>query len=184
MKIVIGITGASGAIYAQRLLEKLLILESVGNIAVIFSEKAKQVWKYELGNEDYSKIKFPVYKGDDFFAPPASGSSLFESMIICPCSMGSLARIANGISDELITRSADVMLKEKRRLILITRESPLNLIHLRNMKLVASAGAIVLPASPSFYSKPVTITELIDTVIDRALRLAGYDLPSFHWGED
>jgi flavin prenyltransferase len=183
MKIVIGITGASGAIYAQRLLEKLSFLESERNIAVIFSEKAKQVWKHELGNEDFLKIKFPVFKPDDFFAPPASGSARFEAMIVCPCSMGSLARIANGISDELITRSADVILKEKRRLVLVIRESPLNLIHIRNMKLLASAGAIILPASPSFYSKPATITEIVDTVVDRVLIIAGYDLPSFHWGE-
>ena len=183
MKIVIGITGASGAIYAKRLLEKLAVLESEGNIAVIFSDKAKQVWQHELGNEDFQKINFPIFKPEDFFAPPASGSASYEAMIICPCSMGSLARIANGISDELITRSADVMLKEKRKLILVTRESPLSLIHIRNMKLAASAGAIILPASPSFYSKPGTITEIIDTVIDRALKLAGYDLPTFHWGE-
>lgn len=182
MKIIIAITGASGAIYAQRLLEKLSKLESESNIAVIFSEKAKQVWRYELGNEDFLKIIFPVYKPDDFFAPPASGSARFEAMIVCPCSMGSLARIANGISDELVTRSADVMLKEKRKLILVTRESPLNLIHIRNMKLLAMAGAIILPASPSFYSKPASITEIIDTVVDRALILAGYEVPSFRWG--
>jgi len=182
MKVVIGITGASGAIYAQRLLEKLKNLESPENIAVIFSDKARQVWEYELGNKDFLNILFPVYKPDDFFAAPASGSARFESMIVCPCSMGSLARIANGISDELITRSADVMLKEKRRLILVTRESPLSLIHIRNMELVASAGAIILPASPSFYSKPASITDIIDTVIDRALLLAGFDLSSFQWG--
>ena len=184
MKIIVAITGASGAIYAQRLLEKLSGLETESNIAVIFSEKAKQVWKHELGNEDFLKIKFPVFMPDDFFAPPASGSACFEAMIVCPCSMGSLARIANGISDELITRSADVILKEKRKLILVTRESPLNLIHIRNMKLLTLAGAIILPASPSFYSKPASVTQLVDTVIDRALRLSGYDLPSFRWGEE
>jgi len=183
MKIVIGITGASGAIYAQRMLEKLQNLESPKDVAVIFSEKAKQVWEFELGNKDYLKISFPIFETHDFFAAPASGSARFESMIVCPCSMGSLARIANGISDELITRSADVMLKEKRRLILVTREAPLSLIHIRNMKLVTEAGAIVLPASPSFYSKPKSITELIDTVIDRALQLAGFDTSSFQWGE-
>jgi flavin prenyltransferase len=184
MKIVVGITGASGAIYAQRLLGKLTLLETEANVAVIFSEKAKQVWRHELGNEDFLNLKFPVFKPDDFFAPPASGSARFETMILCPCSMGSLARIANGISDELITRSADVMLKEKRKLILITRESPLSLIHIRNMELLATAGAIILPASPSFYSKPATIPEILDTVIDRALRLAGYDVPTYQWGEE
>jgi 4-hydroxy-3-polyprenylbenzoate decarboxylase len=184
MKIVIGITGASGAIYAQRLLDKLANLEAPENVAVIFSQKSRQVWEYELGNKNYTKIPFPVFEPDDFFAAPASGSARYESMIVCPCSMGSLARIANGISDELITRSADVMIKEKRRLILVTRESPLSLIHIRNMKLVASAGAIVLPASPSFYSKPSSINELIDTVIDRALHLAGFDAPSYQWGAE
>ena len=182
MKVVIGITGASGAIYAQRLLEKIQSLESPANVAVIFSDKARQVWEFELGNKDYLKLPFPVYERDDFFAAPASGSARFESMIICPCSMGSLARIANGISDELITRSADVMLKERRRLILVTRESPLSLIHIRNMELATSAGAIIMPASPSFYSKPKNITELIDTVIDRVLRLAGFDMDSYEWG--
>jgi flavin prenyltransferase len=183
MRIVIGITGASGAIYAQRILQKLEKLEKPEDVAVIFSEKARQVWEYELGNKDYSKIPFKLYEPGNFFAAPASGSARFESMIICPCSMGSLARIANGISDELITRSADVMLKERRKLILITRESPLSLIHIRNMELVTTAGAIVLPASPSFYSKPSGVTELIDTVIDRALILAGINMQSFQWGE-
>ena len=181
MKTIIGVTGASGAIYAQRMFEKLQPF--AGEVAVIFSDKARQVWEYELGNQDYLRLPFTVYRQDDFFAPPASGSARFDVMMICPCSMGTLGRIANGISDDLITRTADVMLKERRKLILVTRESPLNLIHINNLARVTEAGAIVHPASPSFYSKPLTINELTDTVIDRVLQLAGYEVSSFHWGD-
>lgn len=181
MKTIIAVTGASGSIYARRILDKLEPYPK--DIAVIFSEKAKQVWEFELGNRKFEHLPFKTYEPDNFFAPPASGSSRFDTMIICPCSMGTLSRIANGNADDLIARSADVMLKEKRKLILVTRESPLNLIHLRNMVQVTEAGAIVLPASPSFYSKPATLDDAVDTVIDRILQLAGYDFPAFHWGE-
>jgi 4-hydroxy-3-polyprenylbenzoate decarboxylase len=105
-------------------------------------------------------------------------------MIIAPCSMGTLGRIAAGVSNDLMTRSADVILKERRRLILLTREAPLSLIHIRNMKFVTEAGGIICPASPSFYSKPKSIEELAMTVVDRALSLAGFTFPAFHWGEE
>ena len=180
MKIIIGVTGASGAVYAQRLFGKLLPFS--GDVSVIFSEKAREVWEYELGNRDYLQVPFTVFSPGDFFAAPASGSAKYEIMLVCPCSMGTLGRIAHGISDDLITRSADVMLKERRKLILVTRESPLNLIHLRNMVTVTEAGAIVVPASPSFYSKPADANQLVDTVLDRILQLAGFDIPSFRWG--
>ncbi len=119
-----------------------------------------------------------------FYAPFASGSSQFDTMIICPASMGTIGRIANGTSDDLIARSADVMLKERRRLILVPREAPYNLIHINNLKAVTEAGAIVCPASPSFYSNPKTIDDLVMTVVDRIIDLAGFDSNGFRWMEN
>jgi len=188
-KIIIGITGASGAIYGKLLLERLQGLpDQIETYGVIFSENAKAVWKYEL-NEDPDKVYFPdgfpkmkFYKPDNFFAPMASGSSGYDAMIICPCTMGTLGRIASGVSSDLITRAADVMLKERKKLILTPRETPFSLIHLNNMKLLTEAGAIICPASPSFYSKPSTIEALMMTVVDRILTLAGFELDTFNWG--
>jgi flavin prenyltransferase len=183
-KVIIGITGASGAIYGKLLIEKLHALkDQVEECSIIFSENAKAVWKYELGNLDPGSIPFTVYEPDDFFAPMASGSARYDTMIICPCTMGTMGRIASGVSNDLLTRSADVMLKERRKLILVTREMPLNLIHINNMKLITEAGAIICPASPSFYSKPKNINELVMTLVDRVLILAGFEIKSYHWGE-
>ncbi|MCK9421656.1 MAG: UbiX family flavin prenyltransferase [Bacteroidales bacterium] len=186
-KIIIGITGASGLLYAKLLLEKLSLLhDQIDKCGIIFSENAKPVWKFEL-NSDPDAIKYPdwitVYDPGNLFAPMASGSSGYDTMIICPCTMGTLGRIASGISTDLLTRAADVMLKERRKLILVPREAPFNLIHLNNMKLLTETGAIICPASPSFYSKPVTIEELAMTVVDRVLVLAGFEFPTFHWGK-
>ena len=182
-KIIIGVTGASGATYGQLLLEKLAILQDqIDECGVIFSNNAKDVWKFELGNFDLSDIPFNIYEPTDFFAPMASGSSGFDMMIICPCTMGTLGRIASGVSNDLMTRAADVILKERKKLILVTREMPYSLIHLNNMKLLTEAGAIICPASPSFYNKPQTIDELVMTVIDRVLKLAGFEFTSFRWG--
>jgi len=184
LNIIVGITGASGAIYGKLLLEKLLLLkDQVNESVVIFSENAKAVWKFELGNFDPAKIPFKIYSQDDMFAPPASGSAGFDTMIICPCTMGTLGRIASGVSKDLMTRSADVILKERKKLILVTREAPFSLIHLTNMKLLTESGAIIYPASPSFYSKPKTIDDLIKTIIERVLILAGFELESFNWGK-
>lgn len=181
-KIIIAATGASGAIYTDILFKKLQkIGDQIIEVAVIFSDNAKDVWEYELGNKDYKKLSHPNYDQDDFYAPPASGSAQYDTMIICPCSMGTLGKIAGGIADNLITRSADVMLKERRRLILVTREAPFNLIHIKNMKTVARAGGIICPASPSFYSKPKKIEEVCATVIDRVLELAGFKIDTFRW---
>ncbi len=181
-KIVIGITGASGAIYAKLLLEKLLSLEDqIRDCSLIFSANAKDVWNYELGAFDPESLPFKIYDPNDFFAPMASGSSGYDTMIICPCTMGTLGRIASGVSTDLMTRAADVMLKERKKLILVPREAPYSLIHLNNMKLLTEAGAILCPASPSFYSKPSTIEELVATVIDRVLALAGFEFGSFSW---
>lgn len=183
-KVVVAITGASGSLYAKILLEKLSVLHNqYKEVCVVFSKNAKEVWKVELQNEDYQKLKFKVFSPEDFNAPFASGSAKFNIMIIVPCSMGTLGRIASGISNDLITRSADVILKERRKLILVTRDMPLSLVHINNMKLLTEAGGIICPASPSYYSKPTTIEQLASTVVDRVIDLAGFDSKSFRWNE-
>lgn len=183
-KIVVAITGASGAVYAKVLLESLLSIEEQWeDVAVLMSKNARQVWQEELGNTAYENIPFKVYDKYDFNAPFASGSAQYDTMIVVPCSMGTLGRIANGISDDLLTRAADVILKERRRLILVTRETPLNLIQIRNMLTVTECGGIICPASPSFYSRPATFDELAATVTDRVLDLAGLQKPSYRWGD-
>lgn len=184
IRVIVGITGASGAIYGKLLLEKLVLLkDQVGECVVIFSGNAKPVWEYELGPLDLATIPFTVFEHDNFFAPPASGSAPYDVMIICPCTMGTMGRIASGVSNDLMTRAADVTLKENRKLILVPRETPFNLIHIRNMELLAQAGATICPASPSFYNHPETIDQLAMTVIDRVLTLAGFNVRTFHWGE-
>ncbi|MEY4934106.1 MAG: hypothetical protein RIS64_465 [Bacteroidota bacterium] len=183
-KIAIAIGGASGAIYAKVLLDKLTQLRSqTAAIGVVMSKNAQFNWKFELGNEDYLKYDFDFYDSNDFMAPFASGSAKYDTMIVCPCSMGLMARIALGVSNDLATRAADVMLKERRRLILVPRETPLSIIHINNMKTVTEAGAIICPAIPSFYSRPQTVEAMIATVIDRVLDLAGFDLETYRWGE-
>ena len=182
-KIAIAVTGASGAIYARILFDKLRQLQGqVAEVAVVMSDNAKMVWEYELGNEDFKNYDFSFYDKGDFMSPIASGSARFDTMIICPCSAGTLGRIAGGISNDLTTRAADVMLKERRKLILVLRETPLNLIQINNMKAVTEAGAIVCPATPSFYSLPKTVDELAETVINRVIDLAGFEDESFRWG--
>jgi flavin prenyltransferase len=183
-KIIISVTGASGAIYGKMLIEKLGTLKSqVEECGIIFSENAKAVWKYELGTYDPSSFPFKVYEPSNLFAPMASGTAGYQVMIICPSTMGTIGRIASGVSDDLLTRSADVILKERRTLILVPREMPYNLIHLNNMKLLAEAGAIICPASPTFYSKPMSTDQLLMTVVDRVLRLAGFEFESYSWGK-
>jgi len=183
-KIVVAITGASGSIYAKLLLDRLASLQDqIDQVGVVMSDNAKDVWKFELGETSYAQYPFQYYSKTDFMAPFASGSAKFDTMIIVPCSMGTLARIATGTSSDLTTRAADVILKERRKLILVTRETPLNAIHLQNMLTVTQAGGIVCPASPSFYSVPQTIEEVAATVVDRVLDLAGLQVQSFRWGE-
>jgi 4-hydroxy-3-polyprenylbenzoate decarboxylase len=183
MKVAIAVTGASGAIYAKLLFDKLLTIKSQWKeVSVVFSDNGLDVWKYELGQSP-DNLPFKMYDRKNFYAPFASGSSGYNVVIVCPCSMGTLGRIAHGVSDDLITRAADVMLKERRKLILVTRDAPLSLIHINNMKLVTEAGAIICPASPSFYSKPKDIQELVYTVVDRVLVLAGFTIDSFKWSE-
>ncbi|MND82070.1 putative aromatic acid decarboxylase [compost metagenome] len=184
-RIVVAITGASGSIYAKVLLDKLQQLkDQIDAIGIVMSDNAKDVWKFELGNESYKDYDFPFYSKKDFMAPFASGSAKYNTMIISPCSMGTLARIATGVSDDLITRSADVVLKERRKLVLVTRDTPISLIHINNMKTVTEAGGIICPASPSFYSRPQTHEEIALTVINRVIDLAGLENRSYEWGNE
>ena len=195
-KLIIAICGASGAIYGIRLLKALL--ERPVSVMLIISKSGEEVLKHETdynGNEFKSFLKkegvefHPAakvlcYHPNDLFAPPASGSFRHDGMIIAPCSMKTLAAISSGIADNLIHRAADVCLKEKRPLILIPRETPLNLIHLKNMVRTAKAGATIMPPSPSFYFKPKTINELVDTVIARVLDHIGIQQSIVkQWGE-
>jgi 4-hydroxy-3-polyprenylbenzoate decarboxylase len=183
-KIAVAVTGASGSIYAKLLLDKLVVLKDQWEeLSVVYSSNAKEVWKTELKNEAFGDYPARFFSQQDFTAPFASGSGQYDIMIIIPCSMGTLGRIAAGISNDLITRAADVILKERRKLILVVRDTPLNLIHIRNMETVTLAGGIICPASPSFYSNPSTIEELAGTIVDRVLDLTGLSVESFRWGK-
>ncbi len=183
-KIVIAITGASGSIYPKILLNKLqLVKEQWESLAIIITDNAKLVWQTELENNSYDSYEARYYSKIDFMAPFASGSGDYDIMVIIPCSMGTLGRIAGGISSDLISRAADVVLKERRKLICVVRDTPYNLIHLRNMEAVTLAGGIICPATPSFYSKPKTIDEVASTVVDRVLDLAGIKIDTYRWGK-
>lgn len=171
--------------YAKILLDKLTSLKSqFSEIGVVMSDNAKEVWRHELGNSVYEDYQFPFFDKHDFNAPFASGSAGFDTLIVCPCSMGTLGRIATGISNDLITRAADVILKERRKLVLVVRETPYSLIHINNMKIVTEAGGIICPATPSFYSMPKTIEEVAATVISRVVDLVGLEDQSYRWGSD
>ena len=184
-KIVVAVTGASGALYAKLVIEKLLQLKDQWQeLSVVMSNNAKQIWKEELDNEEYKNYAVKFFEKNDFNAPFASGSAQYNIMIVVPCSMGTFGRIAHGISDDLITRAADVILKERRKLILVVRETPYSLVHIKNMETITLAGGIVCPATPSFYSKPKTIEALASTIIDRVLDIAGLNLKTFRWGSE
>lgn len=183
-KIILAVTGASGSVYALRLLEQLRALAvPPAEVAVIFTGNAGEIMLYETGRKYIPEGNEKLYENNDFNAPFASGSSSYDTLIVCPASMGMVGRIAHGVSDDLITRAADVMLKERRGLILVPRETPYSLIHINNMKLLTEAGAIICPATPSFYSRPSTIDDLITTVTDRVMTLAGFDTNGFRWNE-
>ncbi len=186
IQILIAITGASGSIYAKSLLQKLQILQNNNNfeVSLVFSEMGKQVCRHELGDFFIAELVFKIFDNSNFNAGFASGSSPADIMIIIPSSMGTLGRIAHGYSDSLITRAADVCLKERKKLILVTRESPLNLIHIKNMELISLSGGIIFPASPSFYSNPNNIDELVDNVTNRLLDLIEIKTDYKRWGED
>ncbi|HNX84689.1 MAG TPA: UbiX family flavin prenyltransferase [Bacteroidales bacterium] len=205
-KIIVAITGASGAVYAVKLLERLrslraadtlrvaqpkvkaeqsnLLPETLQEVAVILTGNAEDIMLYETGAGYTPSGNEKLWSNKDFNAPFASGSSSYDTMIICPASMGMVGRIAHGVSDDLITRAADMMLKERRRLILVPRETPYSLIHINNMKLLTEAGAIICPATPSFYSRPQTIDDLVMTVIERVLTLAGFTIDAYRWNEE
>jgi len=184
-KIVVAVTGASGSIYARLLLDKLTALKDQWQaLSIVMTDNAKEVWRTELQNDAYGNYPHPVFSQRDFSAPFASGSGRYDIMIVIPCSMGTLGRIATGISSDLITRAADVVLKERRKLICVVRDTPYNLVHIRNMETVTLAGGIICPATPSFYSLPKTIEEVAATVVDRVLDLAGLDISTFRWGSE
>jgi 4-hydroxy-3-polyprenylbenzoate decarboxylase len=183
-KIVIAVTGASGSIYADLLLKKLQQLkDQLTELSLVMTTNAKEVWKIELDNENFDSYKLKQYTQQDFNAPFASGSGQYDTMIIIPCSMGTLGRIASGISSDLISRAADVILKERRKLICVVRDTPYNLIHIRNMETITLAGGIICPATPSFYSKPSTIEEVAATVVDRVIDLANLQNETYRWGK-
>ena len=180
MKVVVAVTAASGGIYTRQLLCQLIDSEQVERIALIFSTNAEAVLATE-GIVLPESSKIVQYSNDDMFASVASGSQNWDAMVVVPSSVGTVARIAAGTSQSLIERAADVMLKERRRLIVVVRETPLSLIHLRNMTTITEAGAIVLPASPSFYSRPTDIVQLCETVVERIVALLGIVEPHYEW---
>ena len=182
MKIVVAITAASGAIYARQLLDVLIASSQVEKIALIHSTNAEAVAEVE-GITLPQSDKIVRYANDNLFASVASGSAEWDAMVIVPSSVGTMSRVAIGVSQTLIERAADVMLKERRRLIVVVRETPLSLIHLRNMVTLTEAGAIILPASPSFYSNPQTIEEACNTVTERIISLLGITSQRYKWGE-
>lgn len=183
-KIVLAIGGSSGAIYAKVLMDRLKALQDQwSDVGVVLSKNAELNWELELGNAGYRDYPFAYYGTQDFMAPFASGSARYDTMVVCPCSMGLVGRIASGISTDLTTRAADVILKERRKLILVPRETPYSLIHLQNMTRITEAGGIICPATPSFYGRPTTFEALAATVVDRVLDLAGFDIQTYRWGE-
>jgi 4-hydroxy-3-polyprenylbenzoate decarboxylase len=181
-RIVVGVTGASGAPYARRLLAVLRRRDEV-ELGVCASQTAAQVWALECGGDLSETIGLPVWGVRDYKAPFASGSAGWHAMAIVPCSMGTVARVAHGISDTLLTRAADVMLKERRTLVVVPRETPLSVVHLENLAQLARAGAVILPAMPSFYSRPTSLEDAIDTVVGRILDHLGVEHTLLHrWG--
>ncbi len=182
-KIVVAVSGASGSVYAEQLLTKLSTAkDQYSELSLVMTNNAKDVWQTELNNRHFENLPLKRFEQNDFYAPFASGSGNYSTMIIIPCSMGTLGRIANGISGDLISRAADVMLKERRKLICVARETPYSLVHIRNMETITLAGGIICPATPSFYSRPQTIDEVVATVVDRVLDLAGIKIDTYRWG--
>ena len=184
-KLVVGISGASGSLYAKSMLDSLVTLSDQWHrVGVVVSGNGYLNWELEIGSSlDPSQYPFDFYDKKDFNAPFASGSAKYDTMIIIPCSMGTLGRITSGVSDDLMTRAADVILKERRKLIIVPRETPLSILHLENMLKLSQYGGIVCPAVPSFYSNPKSIEDMARTVTDRVLDLAGFDISTHRWND-
>lgn len=182
MNIILSITGASGAIYARQCLELLLANSDVERIALICSDNAVGVIKHEGVTLPESE-RIVRYSNDDMWSSVASGSACWDAMIVVPASMGTVGRIASGVSQSLIERAADVMLKERRRLVFVVREAPYSLIHLRNMTTITEAGGVIIPASPSFYFNPQNIESLTLSISTRAVEMLGLKVDHQHWGE-
>ncbi len=180
--IIVAVTAASGAIYARLLVESLVASVEVERIALIYSSHARAVAETE-GVIMPGDAKITVFDNGDMFASPASGSASWDAMAVIPSSVGTVGRIASGVSQTLIERAADVMLKERRRLVLVVRETPLSLVHLRNMTALTEAGAVILPASPSFYSGAASIEQLCMSVVERTVAQLGIDSPHYEWGK-
>lgn len=183
MKLIVAVTAASGALYARLLLERLIACPEVERIALVRSRHASGVADHE-GVSLPCDPRIEAYDNDDLFAPAASGSARYEAMVVIPCSVGTVGRIASGVSRTLIERAADVMLKERRRLVLVVRETPLSLVHLRNMAFQAECGAVILPACPAFYANPATVEALCTSVVDRVLAQLGIAAGGFEWGKN
>jgi 4-hydroxy-3-polyprenylbenzoate decarboxylase len=183
MRVIVAVTGASGAIYARQVLEILLSHNEVEEIALILSHHAPDVIEAE-GVTLPDDRRITRYDNNDMWASAASGSARWDAMIIVPASMGCVARVACGISRTLIERAADVMLKERRRVVVAVREAPYSLIHLRNMTTLTEAGAIIIPASPSFYFRPTSIEELCMHLSRRIVDAAGLTVDKQEWGEE
>lgn len=183
MKLVIGITGASGSLYARGLCQHLKSQAHVQGVSIVLSRTASEVWGLECGGSPRD-MDLPTFEGRDYNAPFASGSAAYDGMVVVPASMSTVARVAHGISDDLLTRAADVMLKERKPLILVPRETPYSTLHLQNMLTLSKLGATIIPASPSFYGGARTVDGLIDTVLSRVLDHLG--LPNNlvkRWGD-
>ena len=186
-RIVLGVGGSSGSLYAKALMDDLVgkLHDQWEAVGLVMSDNARYNWELELGDRSYEDYPFDRYDKRDFNAPFASGSARYDTVIVCPCSMGLLGRVAHGVSDDLLTRACDVALKERRRLIVCPRDKPYSLIHLRNMVALAEAGAVISPCNPSFYSRPRDFEALARTVTNRVLDLAGFDLGGvYRWGDD
>lgn len=180
-KIIVAVSGASGSLYARLLCGELARSEQVGEIALIVTRNGQQVAAFEDSVHWMGDARLSRYDNDDLFSPPASGSADYDAMVVVPCSMGMAGRIAAGMSADLAGRAADVMLKERRPLILVTRETPLSTLHLRNLTALSECGAVVCPASPSFYARPQQIEPLCMSIVERVLSLLKIDLPRYRW---
>jgi len=183
-KIIIAITGASGSIYAKRLIERFEEhTAQVKNLEIVFSDAGKQVWNFEIKKELIPN-NFRIFENTNLFSPIASGSAKYDTMVIIPCSMGTVGRIANGISNDLISRAADVIIKERKKLIIVPRETPFSSIHLNNLKIISDNGGIVIAANPSFYHQPKNIIDLVDSVVDKVIEHIGFGSGAKEWGAD